>query len=47
MTMVVYDTQASADAALPTVQSIWAGLADCLEGPPKLTNYPTAHKLFG
>jgi hypothetical protein len=25
--------QASADAALPTIQSIWAKLADYLEGP--------------
>lgn len=45
LTMVVYDTKDSADAALPTVQSIWEELADYLEGPPALTNYPSAHKL--
>jgi hypothetical protein len=47
VTMVVYDTQASADAALPTVQSIWAELADYLEGPPTLTSYPNMHRLSG
>ena len=47
VTMVAYDTQASADAAIPTVQSIWAELADLLEGPPTLTNYPNMHRLAG
>jgi hypothetical protein len=46
ITMVIYDTQASADAALPTIQSIWAELADYLEGPPILTSYANTHKLF-
>jgi hypothetical protein len=45
MTMVLYDSEASADAAMPTVQSIWADLADYIEGPPSLTNYPNAHQL--
>jgi len=44
-TMVVYDTQASADAVMPTVQSIWAELADYLEGPPTLTKYSNTHKM--
>lgn len=47
MTMVVYDTQASADAALPTVQSIWTELADYIEAPPTLTSYPNAHRVAG
>ena len=47
LTMVVYDTRASADAALATIQSIWADLADYLDGPPTLTSYPHTHKLSG
>ncbi len=39
--MAKYDSQSSADAAVPTVQQIMGGMAQFFTGPPELKDGPT------
>ena len=45
--IAVYDSEASANAAVPHIQSIWGGLADLLVAPPEIVSYAHAENTRG
>ena len=47
VTVAIYDSQASAEAAAATIQSIWGGLAEFLAAPPNAEAYDQVEKLAG
>ena len=47
VTVAVYESQADAEAAMPTVQAVWAGLSSLLIEPPSAEAYENVAHLTG
>ena len=47
VTFTVYEDAAAAEAALPAIQSVWAGLADHMAAAPEARAFTTVEKLVG
>ncbi|MBT8413167.1 MAG: hypothetical protein KJO30_02455 [Boseongicola sp.] len=45
--IAVYDSEASANAAVPQIQEIWGVLADFLVAPPEIVSYAHAENTRG
>ena len=45
--IAVYDSEASANAAVPQIQEIWGVLADLLVAPPEIVSYAHAENTRG
>ena len=44
--LAIYDSKASADAAEPIIQGIFAGMADLMAAPPKIEAYDNAANML-
>ena len=45
--VAIYVDETAADAAVPQIQDVWAGIAEFLLAPPEIVSYGHAEKMRG